>query len=151
MVVAASCCGLVFHQQGLGDWSGLRERWIEQSTKRSSMEICSTLLRASDWAKGSPSNMTMTLSTQPGQHTSGSGTTLWMCFMASKYCSISCGRTTFYIWKQVNLFGQTWFPFIFWSRLCSNGLTQVEHSIILAKKSESSSSYSSSLILSDDT
>ena len=33
MVVAASCCGGVFQWQGLGDWSGLRESWIEQCTE----------------------------------------------------------------------------------------------------------------------
>ncbi len=48
-----------FQRQGLGDWSRLRESWMKKST-----EI----------AEGSPSNMTMTLITQPRQH-SGSGTT----------------------------------------------------------------------------
>ncbi len=65
-------------QQGLGDWSGLRESWMGQSTEISSMKTCSTELRTSDWAEDSPSNMTMTLSTQPRQHRSGLGTTLWM-------------------------------------------------------------------------
>jgi hypothetical protein len=32
MVVAASCCGDVFQQQGQGDLSGSRERLTEQST-----------------------------------------------------------------------------------------------------------------------
>ena len=34
------------------------------------------LLRSSDWAEGSPSNRTITLSTQPRQLRSGFGTTL---------------------------------------------------------------------------
>jgi hypothetical protein len=33
MVVAASCCGDVFQQQGQGDKSGSRQRWMEQSTE----------------------------------------------------------------------------------------------------------------------
>ena len=33
MVVAASCCGDVFQWQGLGDYSGSRERWTEQSAQ----------------------------------------------------------------------------------------------------------------------
>ena len=32
MMVVASCCGDVSQRQGLGDYSGLRERWMEQST-----------------------------------------------------------------------------------------------------------------------
>ncbi len=59
MLVAASCGGGVFQQQELGDWSGLRESWMEQSTEIFSMKTCSTALRTSDWAEGSPSNMTM--------------------------------------------------------------------------------------------
>ena len=30
MVVAASCCGNVFQQQWVGDWSGLRESWTAE-------------------------------------------------------------------------------------------------------------------------
>ena len=33
MVVAASCCEDVFQLHGLGDESGLRQRWTEQSTE----------------------------------------------------------------------------------------------------------------------
>ncbi len=78
VLIASSCCGPVFPQQGLGDWPGLRKSWMELSTEISSMKTCSTALRTSDWAEGSPSNMTMTISTQPRHHRSGLGTTLWM-------------------------------------------------------------------------
>lgn len=33
-VVAASCCGDVFHRQGLGNWSELKERWMALNTER---------------------------------------------------------------------------------------------------------------------
>ena len=32
MVVAASCCGYVFHWQGLGNWSELKEWWMALNT-----------------------------------------------------------------------------------------------------------------------
>ena len=99
MVVAASCCGGVFQRQGLGDWSGLRESWTEQSTEISLMKTWSRVLRTSDWAKGSPSNRTMTLSTQPRQCRSGLGTTLWM--------SLS-GPARALTWTQSNISGETW-------------------------------------------
>ena len=56
MVVAASCCGEVFQWQGLGESSGSRERWTEQCTERSLMNVCSRVLRTSDWGEGLPSN-----------------------------------------------------------------------------------------------
>ena len=40
---------------------------MEQSTEIPSMKTWSRALRTSDWAEGSPSNRTMTLSTQPRQ------------------------------------------------------------------------------------
>ena len=42
-MVVASCCWDVFQQQGLGDLSGLRERWTEKSTERSLIEVLSAL------------------------------------------------------------------------------------------------------------
>ncbi len=65
-------------RQSLEDWSGLRESWTEQSTEISLLKTWSRALRISDWAKGSPSNRTMTLSTQAKQRRSDLGTTLWM-------------------------------------------------------------------------
>ncbi len=44
----------------------------------SSMKTCSRALWTSNWAESSPSNMTITLSTQSTQYRSGLGTTLWM-------------------------------------------------------------------------
>ncbi len=64
MVVAASCCGGVFQLQGQDDWLQSRERWMRPSTGISWMKTFSRVLRTSDWAEGSPSNKTMTLSTQ---------------------------------------------------------------------------------------
>ena len=58
-MVAASCCGGVFQQQGLGAWSVLRESWMEQNPEISLMKTWSRALRISDWAEGSPSNKTM--------------------------------------------------------------------------------------------
>jgi hypothetical protein len=46
MVVEASCSEDVFQRQGLGDESGSRERWTEQST--SLMKTCSRALRTSE-------------------------------------------------------------------------------------------------------
>uniref|UniRef100_A0AAZ3SEK2 Tc1-like transposase DDE domain-containing protein n=1 Tax=Oncorhynchus tshawytscha TaxID=74940 RepID=A0AAZ3SEK2_ONCTS len=40
------------------------------------MKTCSRALRTSDWGKGSPSNRTTTLTTQPRKHRSGFGTSL---------------------------------------------------------------------------
>ena len=57
---------------------GKDERWTEQSTERSLMKTCSRLLRTSDWGKGSPSNRTTILSTQPRQCRSDFRKSLWM-------------------------------------------------------------------------
>ena len=55
-------------RQGQGDWSGLRESWTEKSTEISLMKTWSRALRTSEWSEGSPSNRTMTLSTQCSVH-----------------------------------------------------------------------------------
>ncbi len=94
------CCSSLmlwgcFQRQGLEDWSGLRDRWMEQSTAISSMKTCSTAFRTSDWAKGSPSNMTMTLKTQPRQHRSGLGAILWI-------------QVRVLTWTLLNISGGTW-------------------------------------------
>ena len=47
------------------------ERKMNRVKYRSLMKTCSRALRTSDWGKGSPSNRTTTLSTQPRQHRSG--------------------------------------------------------------------------------
>ena len=62
MVVAASCCGGVFQQQGLVKVEGKQKR---ANTEISLMKTRSRELRTSESAEGSPSNRTMTLSTQP--------------------------------------------------------------------------------------
>jgi hypothetical protein len=63
MVVASSCCGDVFQRQGLGD------RIEGKMNGANYKEILNeNLPRSSDWGEGSPSNRTMTLSTQPRQH-----------------------------------------------------------------------------------
>ena len=59
------------------------ERWTEQSTERFLIKFCSRALRTSDWGEGSPSNRTMTLSTQPTQHSSGFRSSLWMSLSGS--------------------------------------------------------------------
>ena len=40
MVVAASCCGDVFHRQGLGNWSELKEWWMALNTGKFLRETC---------------------------------------------------------------------------------------------------------------
>ena len=71
----------------------------EQSkVQRSLMKTCSRELRTSDWSKGSPSNRTTTLSTQPRHCRSGFGTSLGM------------SRTQ----TRPNISGETW------KLLCSN-------------------------------
>ena len=68
-----------FQQQGLSYWSGLRESLMKHE-QIYLMKTWSRVLRTSDWAKGSPSNRTITLSTQPGHYRRGLGTTwedLW--------------------------------------------------------------------------
>ena len=64
MVVAASCYGGVFQLQGQDHWLQLKERWMRPSTEISWKKTSSRVLWTSDWAEGSPSNKTMTLSTQ---------------------------------------------------------------------------------------
>ena len=64
MVAAASCYGGVFQLQGQDDWLQLKERWMRPSTEISWKKTSSRVLWTSDWAEGSPSNKTMTLSTQ---------------------------------------------------------------------------------------
>ncbi len=76
---------------------GKLESWMEQSTEISSKKTCSTMLRTSGWAEGSPSNMKMTLSTQPRQHRIGLGTTLWM----------SCGPARALTWTLSHISGET--------------------------------------------
>ena len=63
------------------------------------MKTWSRALRTSDWAEGSPSNRTMTLSTRPRQRRSALGKTLWM--------SLS-GPARALTWTQSNIFGETW-------------------------------------------
>ena len=43
MVVAASCCGEVFHQQGLGNWSELKKWWTALNTEKFLRETCFSL------------------------------------------------------------------------------------------------------------
>ena len=71
MVVAASCCGDVFHQQGLENWSDLKEWWIVLNTGKFLRETCFSLTEIWDWEGGSPSSRTMTLSILLKQHLSG--------------------------------------------------------------------------------
>ena len=96
MVVAASCCWDVFFSWETNqDW-GKDER---SKVQRSLMKTCSRALRTSDWGEGSPSNRTTTLSTQPRQHRSGIGTSLWM--------SLS-GPARAQTWTRSNYSGETW-------------------------------------------
>lgn len=59
-VLEASCCGDGFHQRGLGNWSGFRERWVYLKTVR--WKICSSLNEIWDWGGASLNNRTATLS-----------------------------------------------------------------------------------------
>lgn len=52
----------VFQRQRLGNCSGLKESLIEQSTEISFMTIWLRAPRTLDWAEGSPSNRTTTIS-----------------------------------------------------------------------------------------
>ena len=65
MVVAASCCGDAFLQQGQGSWSELMGRWMEPNTGQSWKKTCYSLQRTWDWGGGSPSSRTMSLNIQP--------------------------------------------------------------------------------------
>ena len=60
MVVAASCCGDVFQQQGLGDWSKSRERKMVLNTGIFLSKTYVSLPVIWDWAGGSRSSRTMT-------------------------------------------------------------------------------------------
>ncbi len=72
------CAGSSLVLWGLRDTSELNKSSMHQNIEIALMKPQSRAFRTSDWAEGSPSNMTMTLSTQPRQHRSGLGTTLWM-------------------------------------------------------------------------
>ncbi len=67
----------VFQRQGLGKWSEKTESWMQLNTEISLMKTWFRALRTSDRAESSPSNMTITLRTQPRQCRSGLGTILW--------------------------------------------------------------------------
>ena len=72
---------------------------------------CSRVLRTSYCGDGSPSNRTMTLSTEPRQCRSGIGTSLWM--------SLS-GPARDRTWTRSNISGVTW------NRLSPSNLTEHE-------------------------
>ena len=55
MVLAASCCGDVFHRQGLGHWSEFKEWWVALNTGKFLRETCFSLPEIWDWDGGSPS------------------------------------------------------------------------------------------------
>ncbi len=99
MVAAASCSGGVFQRQGLGKWSEKTESWMHLNTEIFLMKTYFRELRTSDWAESSPSNMTITLRTQPRQCRSGLGTTLWT--------SLS-GPARAGTWNQSDIFGETY-------------------------------------------
>ena len=96
MVVVASCCWSVFQRQGLGDCSGLRESWA--STEISLRKTWSRVLRTSDWAKGSPSNRTMTLSTVKTMQE-------WLMDKSVKVLEWPSQSPE---WTQSNISGETW-------------------------------------------
>ena len=56
---------IIAQWQGLAGLSGMKESWTEKSTELSLMKPWSRAPRTWDWAEGSPSKGTMTLSTQP--------------------------------------------------------------------------------------
>ncbi len=99
MVAAASCSGGVFQRQGLGKWSEKTESWMQLNTEISLMKTWFRALRTSDWAESSPSNMTITLRTQPRQCKRGLGTTLWIS---------SSGPARSGTWNQSDIFGETY-------------------------------------------
>ncbi len=99
MVAAASCSGGVFQWQGLGKWSEKTESWMQLNTEIALMKTWFRALRTSDWAESSPSNMTITLRTQPRQCRRGLGTTLWMS---------SSGPARAETWRQSYIFGETY-------------------------------------------
>ena len=65
MVGVASCCGDASFQQVQGNWSELRERWMEPNTGQSLKRIWCSLQKTWDWGGGSSSSRTMTLNIQP--------------------------------------------------------------------------------------
>lgn len=68
MVAAASCCGDVSQQQGLGKWSKSRGSWMVLNTGVFLTKTCFRWSMIWDWDRGSPSNRTMTPSMQLKQH-----------------------------------------------------------------------------------
>jgi hypothetical protein len=62
------------------DWETSQDRGKDEQSKiqRRLMKTCSRAHRTSEWVEGSPSIRTTTLSTQPRQHRTGFGTSLWM-------------------------------------------------------------------------
>jgi hypothetical protein len=75
MLVTLSCCGDVFQRKGLEDLSGSRGK-MNREKYRDPRWKPARVLRISYWGDGSPSNRTMTLSTQLRQHRSGFRTIL---------------------------------------------------------------------------
>ena len=73
---------------------GMREasRWT--TFNAALMKTWSRVLRTSCWAKGSPSDRTMTPSTQPGQRKGGLGTTLCMCLIGWTR-ALTCSQSQF--------------------------------------------------------
>ncbi len=98
-VAAASCSVGVFQRQGLGKRSEKTESWMQLNTEISLMKTWFRVLGVSDWAESSPSNMTITLRTQPRQCRSGLGTTLW---------TSSSGPARAGTWNQSDIFGETY-------------------------------------------
>ncbi len=99
MVAAASCSRGVFQRQGLGKWSEKTESWMQLNTEISLMKTWFRAFRTSDWAESSPSNMTITLRTQPRQCRRGLGTTLW---------TSSSGPARAGTWNQSDIFWEAY-------------------------------------------
>ncbi len=95
----STACGGVFQRQGLGKWSEKTESWMQLNTEISIMKTWFRALKTADWAESSPSNMTITLRTQPRQCRSGLGTTLW---------TSSSGPATAGTWNQSDFFRETY-------------------------------------------
>jgi hypothetical protein len=111
MLVAESCCGAVFQQQGLGDKSGLRGNIngaMYNGRKRDPWWKPSPECSGPDWGECSPSNRTANLSTKSRQSRSGFGTSAWM----SLYCP-----TRARIWTASDISGETWKKWKEWEKL----------------------------------
>ena len=65
-----------FSAAGTGRLVRIKDKDERSKVQRSLMKTCYGALRTSDWDKGSPSNRTMTLSTQPRKRRRGFGTSL---------------------------------------------------------------------------